>query len=66
MGNFASKQTIVQKLTSLKKPGYSPCIIEHPQKGYRLLVGAHVTREEADGMAGKLKEAGIYGKLVLR
>jgi len=66
MGNFASKQTIVQKLTSLKKAGYSPYIIEHPQKGYRLLVGARVTREEADGMAGKLKEAGIHSKVVLR
>ena len=66
MGNFASKQTIVQKLSSLKKDGYSPYVIEDPQKGYMLLVGAHLKREAADGMAGKLKEAGIHSKVVLR
>jgi cell division septation protein DedD len=66
IGDFASKQEIQQKLTSLKKAGYSPYIIEDPQKGYKLLVGAHLKREAADEMAGKLKEAGIDSKVVLR
>jgi cell division septation protein DedD len=56
----------VQKLTLLKKAEYSPYVIEDPQKGFTLLVGAHVTREEADEMAGKLKDAGIHSKVVLR
>jgi succinoglycan biosynthesis transport protein ExoP len=66
IGDFASKQEIEQKLASLKKAGYSPYIIEDPQKGYRLLVGAHLKREAADEMAGKLKDAGIDSKVVLR
>jgi hypothetical protein len=39
--------------------------MEHPQKGYRLLRRAHVTRETADEMAGKLKDAAIHSKVVL-
>jgi succinoglycan biosynthesis transport protein ExoP len=66
IGDFASKQTIEQKLASLKKAGYSPYIIEDSQKGHTLLVGAHVTKEEADEMAGKLKDAGIHSEVVLR
>jgi hypothetical protein len=66
IGDFASKQEIEQKLASLKKAGYSPYVIEEAQKGYKLLVGAHLKREAADEMAGKLKDAGIDSEVVLR
>ena len=66
IGDFASKQEMEQKLTSLQKAGYSPYIIEDPQKGYRLLVGAYLKREAADEMAGRLKDAGIDSEVVLR
>ncbi len=66
IGDFTSKHDIEQKFTSLQKAGYSPYVIEDPQNVYRLFVGAYVTREGADEMAGTLKEAGIDSKVILR
>jgi succinoglycan biosynthesis transport protein ExoP len=66
VGDFTSKKEIDETLASLQKAGYSPYIIEDPQNRYRLLTGAYVTKEGADDMAGKLNDAGIESKVVLR
>lgn len=66
VGYFASKEDMKEKLISIGKAGYSPYIIEDPQKGYRLLIGAFSTKEDARKLARSLKEAGIETKVVLR
>ncbi len=66
VGDFTSKKEIDETLASLQKAGYSPYIIEDPQDRYRLLIGAYVTKEDAHDMAGKLNDAGIESKVVLR
>jgi cell division protein FtsN len=66
VGDFTSKKEIEERSVSLHKAGYSPYIIEDPQDRYRLLIGAYVTKEGADDMAGKLNDAGIESKVVLR
>ena len=54
------------KAFSLKEAGYFPYSIEGTQGGYRLLIGAFVTKGGADEMARLLKEAGIESRMVLR
>ncbi len=66
IGYFASKEEMKEKIISLKKAGYSPYIIEYPEKGYRLLIGAFLTKKGADQLARALKKAGIYSTVVLR
>ena len=66
ISNFTSKEEINNKLKSLKKAGYSPYVVEDPQEGFRLLIGAYVTKEGAMQMARVLEEAGIISKVVLR
>jgi len=63
---FSSKEEIKEQLASLRKAGYSPYIIEDPQKGYRLLIGAYATKKRADEMASLLQETGIDSRIVLR
>lgn len=53
-------------MTSLRKAGHSLCIIEDPQKGYRVLIGAYATKKRADEMGSLLKETGIDSRVVLR
>jgi cell division septation protein DedD len=66
IGDFTSKEEIHNQFKLLKKAGYSPYIIENPQEGLRLLIGAYVTEEGATQMAHVLKDAGIISKVVLR
>ena len=66
VGYFASKEDMKEKLISIGKAGHSTYIIEDPQKGYRLLIGAFLTKEDARKLARSLKEAGIETKVVLR
>jgi len=66
IGNFTSKEEIDKQLRSLRKAGYSPYVIEDPQEGLRLLVGAYVTEEGAAYMARLLKDAGIISTVALR
>ena len=66
IGDFTSKEEIHNRFKLLKKAGYSPYIIEDPQEGLRLLIGAYVTEEGAMQMARVLKDAGIVGEVVLR
>ena len=66
VGDFTSKKEIEERSVSLQKAGYSRYVIEDPQDRYRLLIGAYVTKEDADDMAGKLNDAGIESKVVLR
>jgi cell division septation protein DedD len=66
VGDFTSKKEIEERSVSLQKAGYSRYVIEDPQDRYRLLIGAYVTKEDADEMAGKLNDAGIESKVVLR
>jgi len=66
VGYFASKEDMKEKLISIGKAGHSTYIIEDPQKGYRLLIGAFLTKEDARKLARSLKEAGIETKVVLK
>jgi succinoglycan biosynthesis transport protein ExoP len=66
IGYFTSRDEMEQMAVSLKKAGYYPYTIKDSQKGYRLLIGAYVTKEGADEMARLLKEAGIESSVVLR
>jgi cell division septation protein DedD len=66
VGYFASKEDMKEKLISIGKAGHSTYIIEDPQKGYRLLIGAFLTKEDASKLARSLKEVGIETKVVLR
>jgi len=66
IGDFNSKEEIEKQMRSLRKAGYSPYIIEDPQEGLRLLIGAYVTEQGAMQMARVLKDAGIIGEVVLR
>ena len=66
IGYFASKEEMKEKVISLKKAGYSSYSIEYPEKGYRLLIGAFLSKKGADELARSLKEAGIDSRVVLR
>jgi len=66
IGYFTSEDEVREKVISLQESGYSSYIVEDPQKGYRLLIGAYVTKEGADEMARTLKEAGIDSRVLLR
>jgi len=66
IGDFTSKEEIEQKLTSLRKAGYSPYVIEAPQEVYRLFIGGYVTKEGAEEMARILNQVGIDNEVVLR
>jgi cell division septation protein DedD len=66
IGYYSSEDEMMEKAMSFKETGYVPYSIEYPQKGYRLLIGAYVTREGADEMVRVLKELGIESKAVLR
>jgi succinoglycan biosynthesis transport protein ExoP len=66
IGDFTSKEEIKEKLTSLRKAGYSPYVIEAPQEVYRLFIGGYVTKEGAEEMARILNQVGIDNEVVLR
>jgi cellulose biosynthesis protein BcsQ len=66
IGYFPSIDGMNETVILLKKAGFSPYSIEDPQKGFRLLIGAYVTKEGADEMAHTLREAGIDSRVVLR
>ncbi|MBW2310781.1 MAG: polysaccharide biosynthesis tyrosine autokinase [Deltaproteobacteria bacterium] len=66
IGYFSSKEEMEERAVSLKKVGYMPYSIEVPQRGYRLLIGAFVTKEGAIEMARILKDDGIESRVVLR
>jgi hypothetical protein len=66
IGYFTSPDEMEEKTISLRKAGFFPYSIEGPQEGYRLLIGAFVTKEGADEVARLLKETGIESRVVLR
>lgn len=66
IGYFTLKDEMEHEAVFLKEAGYFPYSIEDPQGGYRLFVGAFVTKEGAGETARLLKEAGIESSVVLR
>ena len=66
IANFASKDEAQKTVASLRNAGHSPYVLRDPQEGYRVLIGAHVAKESADDMVGKLKQAGIDSTAVFR
>lgn len=66
IGEYSSKEELDHDVLTLKKIDYSPYVIEEPQKGYRLLIGAYQTQWAAAKLARKLKETGLDCEVVLR
>jgi len=66
IGSFTSRDEMEQKAVSLKEAGYYPYRIEEPQGGYRIVIGAYVTKKGAHEMARLLKNAGIESSVVSR
>jgi succinoglycan biosynthesis transport protein ExoP len=66
VGNFVSKDQLEKTVALLRNAGHSPYVIQDPQEGYRVFIGAYVAKESADDMVGKLKQAGIDSTVVSR
>ncbi len=66
IGEYSSKEELDHGIRTLKKSDYSPYVIEDPQKGFRLLIGAYQTPWAAANLARKLKETGLDCEVVLR
>lgn len=66
VGDSTAKQELEKIALDLEKMGHSPYFIKISQTGYRLLVGAFVTKEAAQQLEHQLKEAGVNCAAVLR
>ncbi len=59
LGRGSSPEKLTALMKRFKDPDYSPYILGDPKSGYRLLVGAFVTKRAAQNLARDFKEAGI-------
>ena len=66
IADLASKAEAEKTVASLRNAGHSPYVIQDPQEGYRVFIGAYIAKESADDMVDKLKQAGIDSTVVSR
>ena len=66
IGNFASRDEVEKAVASLREAGHSPYVIQGPQDGCQVFIGAYIAKKSALDAASRLTRAGIDNSVVLR
>ncbi len=66
IGTYSSSHELEDKILSLRNLGYSPYIIKDSDTSFRLMIGNHVTKEDAEKLYDNLKADGIVNQIIGR
>jgi cell division septation protein DedD len=66
IGTYTSMDELQVELRRIKKLGYSPYFIKKPAGQFKLVVGAFVTKEGAEGQRTELQSKGIQNTVIIR